>query len=176
MRFLETGLKGAFIIELDKKEDNRGFFSRTFCKKEFEEHNLKTKFVQCNTSFSQKKGTLRGMHYQAYPYCETKLVRCTKGSVYDVIIDLRKDSETYCKWIGVELSEANGKSLYIPEMFAHGFITLEDESSVFYQVSEFYSQEHERGALYSDPKFGIHWPLELSCISEKDAKAPLFDY
>lgn len=176
MKFEETPLKGSFIIQLDKQEDERGFFARTFCQKEFESHNLKTNFVQCNTSYNKKKGTLRGMHYQAEPFSETKLVRCTRGSIYDVIIDLRKDSETYCKWFAIELSESNGSSLYIPEMFAHGFLTLEDNTEIFYQVSEFYSQEHARVALYSDPKFGIHWSLEVFCISDKDSKAPLFDY
>ncbi len=168
MIFKETELKGAFIIELEKREDVRGFFARTWCKNEFESHGLNTNFVQANMSYNKKKGTLRGMHYQISPYEEIKLVRCTKGAIYDVIIDLRPDSPTYKKWIGVELTTKNYKMLYVPENFAHGLITLDDNTEVSYQVSQFYSPGSECGARYNDPAFGIKWPLDVQVISDKD--------
>jgi len=168
MIFTETDLKAAYIIELNKLQDDRGFFARTWCKNEFDSHGLNTVFVQANMSTNKIKGTLRGMHYQISPYEETKLIRCTKGAIYDVIIDLRPDSQTYKKWIGVELTSENYKMLYVPENFAHGFITLENDTEVSYQVSQFYAPGSERGARYNDPAFGIDWPSDVKVISEKD--------
>jgi len=183
MIFKETLLKGAFIIELEKLEDDRGFFARSFCKREFEAHGLDSQFVQCNISFNKKKGTLRGMHYQAAPYEEAKLVRCVRGSIYDVIIDLRPDSPTYCKWTGVELaahcSQLTAHSytmLYIPKGFAHGFLTLVDNTEVFYQMSEFYSPDHVRGFRWDDSAFGIEWPSGVQVISDRDRSYPDFNF
>jgi dTDP-4-dehydrorhamnose 3,5-epimerase len=175
MRFTETKLKGAFIIDLDIKEDNRGFFARTFCAKEFEQHGLKPVVAQCNLSFNHKAGTLRGMHFQTPPACETKLVRCTRGVIYDVIIDLRPDSPTYLQHIGVELSADNRRALYVPELFAHGYQTLTDDAEVVYQVTEFYTPGCEGGIRYSDPAVGIEWPLPVSVISDKDASWKLLE-
>lgn len=170
MRFTETRLKRAFIIEPERLEDERGFFARTFCQKEFGAHGLNSKIVQCNVSYNKHKGTLRGMHYQAPPMAEAKLVSCTRGAIYDVIIDLRPESPTYCQWFAEELNAENSKMIYIPEGFAHGFQTLEDETEVFYQMSKFYSPEHARGVRWDDPVFGIEWPLNTKIISEKDKK------
>ena len=175
MIFNKTPLKDAYIIELERIEDERGFFARSRCVREFEEHGLNPNLVQCNVSFNKKKGTLRGMHYQAAPHKEAKLVRCTKGALYDVIIDLRPDSPTFKRWFGVELTAENRKTLYIPEGFAHGFQTLEDETEVFYQMSEFYHPESTRGIRWDDAQFGITWPVELAAISEDDARYPDFD-
>jgi dTDP-4-dehydrorhamnose 3,5-epimerase len=172
MIFTETKLKGAYIIELQKIEDARGFFARGWCQNEFEAHDLVPRVVQANVSHNKKRGTLRGMHYQVAPYAETKLVRCTRGALYDVIIDLRPDSETYKQWIGVELTADNYKMLYVPEGFAHGFITLEDDTDAFYQVSQFYTPGAERGARYNDPTFHIEWPTEIQVISDKDKNWP----
>lgn len=172
MLFHETELKGAFIIEVKKLEDERGFFGRSFCMKEFEEHGLNPAVVQANVSYNKKKATLRGMHYQVSPYEETKLVRCVRGAIYDVIIDLRKDSETYRKWIGVELTEGSYRMLFVPEGFAHGFITLKDETEVIYQVSQFYTPGSEKGLRWNDPAFQIEWPLTPEIISEKDKSHP----
>ena len=168
MIFTETELKGAFIIELKKLEDNRGFFARSWCQNEFEAHGLNTRIVQANVSYNKKKGTLRGMHYQKAPHEETKLVRCTRGAIYDVIIDLRPTSPTRGQWIGVELTEGNYKMLYVPENFAHGFETLEDESEVIYQVSQFYTPGAENGIRWDDLAFNIAWPIEVQVTSEKD--------
>lgn len=168
MKFVETELKSAYIIELEPIEDERGFFARSWCKKEFEEHGLNPNLVQCNISYNKKKGTLRGMHYQVKPFEEAKLVRCTRGSIYDVIIDLREDSNTYMKWISVELAADNNKMLYVPEGFAHGFQTLEDDTEVTYQMSEFYHPECARGIRWDDKMFEIAWPIEEMIISEKD--------
>ncbi len=168
MIFTETPLKGAFVIEPELIEDDRGFFARSWCKHEFEEHGLNPKLAQCNISFNKKKGTLRGMHYQAAPHEEAKLVRCTMGSLYDVIIDLRKDSSTFKKWFDVELSVKNRKMLYIPEGFAHGFQTLEDDTEVFYQMSDFYHPECSCGVRYDDPTVAIEWPLSDPIISLND--------
>ena len=172
MQFKETKLSGAYIIDLDTLEDERGFFARAFCQKEFEENGLRSNIAQCNLSFNHKKGTLRGMHYQVKPYEEVKMVRCTQGKILDVIIDLRKDSATYKKWVGVELSAANNSMLYVPEGFAHGYQTLEDNSVVYYQVTEFYQPGSERGIRWNDPAFNIDWPLEISVISDKDNSHP----
>lgn len=169
MIFTETKLKGAFILDLEQREDDRGFFARTFCAKEFEAHGLKPSVAQCNLSFNHKAGTMRGMHYQIPPAAETKLVRCTRGAIYDVIIDLRPDSPTYMEYIGVELSEDNRRALYVPELFAHGYLALTDGAEVGYQVGEFYTPGYERGIRYDDPAFNIEWPMSVVVISDKDA-------
>lgn len=175
MLFTETKLKGAFIIDLEHREDNRGFFARTFCANEFEQHGLKPSVAQCNLSFNHKKGTLRGMHYQTPPAAETKLIRCTQGAIYDVIVDMRPDSPTYLSHIGVELTAENHRALYVPEMFAHGYQALTDGAEVVYQVGEFYTPGYERGLRYNDPILGIEWPTEVTVISEKDAAWALLE-
>ena len=175
MIFTETTLKNAYVIELEKREDHRGFFARTWDKKEFEEHNLNSNLVQCNVSFSKKCGTLRGMHYQKKPFEESKVIRCIKGKIFDVIIDLRVSSSTFKKWVGVELTEKNYKMLYVPEGFAHGFQTLEDNSEIIYQVSEFYTPNSELGIHWNDPAFNITWPIEEKIITEKDNSWKSFD-
>ena len=172
MIFKETHLQGAFVIEIEQIKDNRGFFARAWCQKEFEEHGLTSRVVQANVSSNKKKGTLRGMHYQISPYEETKVVRCTRGAICDVIIDLRQDSPTFKQWIGVELREDNYKMLYVPENFAHGFQTLKDDTEVTYQVSQFYAPGSESGIRWDDPVFGIEWPLEVQVISDKDKSWP----
>ena len=172
MKFHHTDLPGACVIELEKLQDERGFFARTWCQKEFEDQGLVARVVQANTSFNTRAGTLRGMHYQLAPYQETKLVRCTSGALYDVIVDLRPESSTYKRWIGVDLTASNGRMLYIPGNFAHGFITLEDETEVSYLVSEFYVPEADRGVRWNDPVFNIEWPRPVEVISEKDTGWP----
>jgi len=166
--FVETFLKGAFVVDLEKREDDRGFFARAFCQREFAEHGLEVQVAQCNISFNERKGTLRGMHYQVSPFEEAKLVRCTRGSIYDVIIDLRGDSRTFGRPFGVELTARNRRMLYIPREFAHGFQTLEHDTEVFYQMSQYYSAEHSRGVRWNDPAFGIEWPPDERIISERD--------
>ena len=173
MLFTETELSGVFIIDIQKISDPRGFFARGWCQHEFEEHDIKSSIAQVNISFNQQKGTLRGLHYQSAPHEETKLVRCTKGGIFDVAVDLRNSSTTYGKWVGVELTADNHRMLLVPEGFAHGFQTLEDNSEVFYQVSKFYAPDAEKGARYDDPAFGITWPLSVSVISDKDKNWPL---
>ncbi|MFC4873658.1 dTDP-4-dehydrorhamnose 3,5-epimerase [Negadavirga shengliensis] len=175
MIFTETPLKGAYIVDIEKIEDERGFFGRSFCEREFEKQGLEKGLVQANVSFNKKKGTLRGMHYQIAPYEETKLVRCTGGAIFDVIVDLREDSPTYKKWFGVELTAGNYRMLYVPRQFAHGYITLEDNSAVNYMVSQFYAPGSERGIKYDDPQFGIKWPVEVQVISEKDNSHSYFN-
>ena len=172
MIFNETELKGAHVIDIDKLKDHRGFFARAWCQKEFEEHNLISRVRQANVSYNKTKGTLRGMHYQVSPYEETKLVRCTKGAIYDVIIDLRQASPTYSQWTSVELTAENYRMLYVPENFAHGFITLEDDTEVMYQVSQFYTPDSERGIRWDDTAFSIDWPIEIQVISHKDKNWP----
>jgi dTDP-4-dehydrorhamnose 3,5-epimerase len=172
MKFHETELKGAFIIEPEKREDERGFFARSWCQREFEQHGLVPTVVQANISCNRKKGTLRGMHYQAAPHEETKLVRCTRGAIYDVIVDVRPESPTFRKWIGVELTARNYKMLYVPEGFAHGFQTLADDTEVVYQVTQFYTPGAERGIRWNDPAIQIEWPEAVHSISEKDANWP----
>jgi dTDP-4-dehydrorhamnose 3,5-epimerase len=174
MIFSETTLKGAFLIEPERKEDHRGFFARTWCQKEFESQGLNSQLVQCSISFNKKKGTLRGMHFQVPPFEETKLVRCTKGEIFDVIIDLRTNSETFKKHFSVILNEENRLMLYIPEGFAHGFQTLTDNTEIFYQMSQFYSPEHSGGVRWNDPAFGIHWPQDDRIIIDRDLKYPDF--
>lgn len=170
MIFTPTALPGAYIIEPERMADARGFFARTWCQREFAAQGLCTHLAQCNTSFNHRRGTLRGMHYQAPPSAEVKLVRCTMGALYDVIIDLRPDSPGFMQHIGVELTAENRRMLYIPEGFAHGFQTLADNTEVFYQMSEFYAPEHARAVRWNDPALHIHWPLEVSVISPKDAE------
>lgn len=174
MIFTETKLPGAFVIEPEKHEDQRGSFARTFCQREFEFHGLNTRVAQCNISFSKRKGTLRGMHFQIVPFAEAKLIRCTAGSIYDVIIDLRPSSPSFKQHFAVELSAENHKMLYVPEQFAHGFQTLEDDTEVFYQMSQFYSAEHARGVRWDDPVFGIVWPPGERTIIERDRSYPDF--
>ena len=168
MKFFETELKGSYIIELEKLEDERGFFTRIWDKKIFQDKGLDSDLVQMSFSFTKKRGTLRGMHFQKKPFEETKLVRCTRGKIFDVIIDLRPESNTYKKWIGVELKSDDLKMLYIPEGFAHGFQTLEDDTEVFYQMSNWFSPEHVRGIRWNDKEFDIKWPIKCSIISKKD--------
>ena len=172
MIFTETKLSGAYIIEPEKAEDERGFFARTFCRNEFEAHGLSPTFVQCNVSFNARKGTLRGMHFQQRPHEEAKLVRCTRGAIYDVIVDIRKDSPTCKRWIAVELSAENRRMLYVPQGCAHGFQTLDDNCEVFYQMSEFFDPDLTRGIRWNDPALGIHWPLAQLTISPRDAQYP----
>lgn len=174
MIFIETKLKGAFVIEPERKEDERGFFARTWCQREFEQHGLNSRLVQCSLSYNAKKGTLRGMHYQVAPYAEAKLVRCSMGAVYDVILDLRPESGTFKKWMAVELTAESRKALYIPEGLAHGFQTLMDDTEVLYQISEFYHPECARGVRWDDPVFKISWPPGPRIISPKDQHYPDF--
>lgn len=174
MIFTQTKLKGAFTVEIQRFEDERGFFARTWCRREFEAHGLDPGLVQCNISFNLKAGTLRGMHYQAKPFEEAKLIRCTRGAIHDVIVDLRPDSPTFGKYESCVLTPENRRMLFVPKSFAHGFLTLEDETEVFYQMSEFYSPEHARGFRWNDPRFGIDWPCEINVISERDRSYPDF--
>jgi len=166
--FTETKLKGAFIIEVEKLEDERGVFARTWDTKIFAEHGLNDKLVQCSISFNRKKGTLRGMHFQKKPFEEEKLIRCTSGKIFDVIIDLRTQSKTFKDWYSIELNQENYKLLYVPEGFAHGFQTLEDNTEVFYQISQFYNPVHAKGIRWNDKEFNIKWPLKQTSMSEKD--------
>lgn len=168
MKFSETKLPGAYVIELEPRHDDRGFFARGWCQQEFKEAGLVDRVCQVNVSFNDVAGTLRGMHYQIPPHAETKLIRCIRGALYDVIIDLRANSATRGQWFGVELSADNRKMLYVPEQFAHGFITLVDNTEATYQVSEFYAPGSERGIRYDDPHFKIDWPVDPKVISEKD--------
>ncbi len=172
MIFIETILKGAYIIEIEKHEDERGFFARSWCQREFKKNGLNPGLVQCNTTFNRVKGTLRGMHYQVKPYEEAKLVRCTMGSLHDVIVDLRPDSSSFMHYVGVVLSRDNRKMLYVPEGFAHGFLTLDDNTEVFYQMSEFYHPESSRGFRWNDPAIGVEWPLDVEVISDMDRSYP----
>ncbi len=174
MIFSDTRLKGAFRIEIERLKDERGFFARSWCRREFEAQGLESRLVQCDISFNLKAGTLRGMHYQSRPFEESKLVRCTRGSIYDVIVDLRADSPTFGQHEGFLLTSENRLMLFVPGSFAHGFLTLEDETEVFYQMSEFYSADHSRGFRWDDPRFGINWPHEISVISARDRAYPDF--
>lgn len=174
MIFSETRLKGAFLVGLNPQVDGRGHFARTFCAREFEAHGLNPRVVQCNVSYNKRKGTLRGMHWQAQPHAEAKLVRAVRGSICDVIVDLRPDSPTYLQHVAVELSSINGQMLYIPEGFAHGFQTLDDDTEVFYQMSEFYAPGFGCGARWDDPVFGIPWPLADPIMNDRDRSWPDF--
>jgi dTDP-4-dehydrorhamnose 3,5-epimerase len=156
------------VIDIERREDSRGFFARGFCQHEFEQHNLKPTIAQANIAFNHKKGTLRGMHFQFPPAAETKLVRCTRGAIVDIIVDLRPESPTYLEHVAVELTEDNSRALYVPERFAHGYQVLRDKTETSYQVGEFYSPGFESGLLYNDPRLGLEWPLPVAVISEKD--------
>ncbi|RZS87409.1 dTDP-4-dehydrorhamnose 3,5-epimerase [Motilibacter rhizosphaerae] len=173
MIFTQTALAGATIIDLERREDERGFFARTFCRKEFADAGLDPMVEQCNLSYNYKAGTLRGMHYQVAPAEEAKLVRCTSGAILDVIVDMRPDSPTHLQHIAVELTQQNRRALLVPPMFAHGYLTLTDDAEVVYQVSETYTPGTERGLRYDDPALGIDWPVEVAVISAKDAAWPL---
>jgi dTDP-4-dehydrorhamnose 3,5-epimerase len=175
MTFDETKLPGVFEIHLEPKGDSRGFFARSWCQREFEQHGLKPITVQCNVSFNQKKGTLRGLHYQAEPHPEAKLVRCTQGAIYDVVVDLRPGSATFKQWISVILTAADRNMVYVPEGFGHGFLTLDERTEVFYQISEFYYPELSRGVRWNDPAFRIEWPSPPEVISERDQTYPDFE-
>lgn len=175
MIFTETELAGAFIIDLERREDSRGFFARAFCQNEFAEHGLKTTIAQANLASNIHKGTLRGMHFQYPPAAETKLVRCTRGAILDIIVDLRPESDTYLQHVSVELNEDNQRALYVPERFAHGYQALRDNTDTSYQVGEFYTPEAEGGLLHDDPRLGLEWPLPVAVISEKDQQFALLD-
>jgi dTDP-4-dehydrorhamnose 3,5-epimerase len=168
LRFAPTPLDGAWIVELEELGDERGFFARSWCQREFAERGLNPRLVQCNVSFNRRRGTLRGMHFQAAPVQEAKLVRCTAGAIHDVIIDLRRESPTYCRWFGVELSARNRRALFVPEGFAHGFQTLVDDAEVLYQMSEFHHPELARGLRWDDRRFAIRWPLADPILSARD--------
>jgi dTDP-4-dehydrorhamnose 3,5-epimerase len=173
MIFQETKLAGAFIVELDRKDDSRGFFARAFCSKEMRDHGIVFDAVQANISHSDRKGTLRGMHYQGPPVSETKFIRCIRGAVWDVIIDMRPDSPTYLEHLGVELNADNGTAIYVPDMFAHGNQALTDDVELLYLMGGMYTPGYERGVRYDDPAVGIQWPLPVSAIHEKDLQWPL---
>jgi len=168
MIFTETKLKGAYVVDIKRMEDSRGFFARAFCQNEFKEHGLKPLIAQANVAFNHKKGTLRGMHFQFPPVAETKYVRCTRGAILDIIVDLRPESPTYLQHVAVELTEDNGRGLYVPERFAHGYQVLTDKTETSYQVGEFYAPGAECGLLFSDPRLGLKWPLPVSVMSDKD--------
>ncbi len=174
MRFHETTLPGAYVIELEKKGDDRGFFARFYCTKEFASHGLESNFVQVNNSLSAHKGTLRGIHYQLAPMAEAKLVRCIRGALWDVIVDLREDSHTFGNWYSEELTAENRLMMYVPKGFGHAFMTLEDNTEALYMVSEFYSPENERGIRWNDKRFNIQWPIQPVIISDKDKAHPDF--
>jgi dTDP-4-dehydrorhamnose 3,5-epimerase len=175
MKFNETKLPGVFQIHLEPHPDERGFFARSWCRKEFEGHGLNSQLVQCSNSFNTRKGTLRGMHHQAAPYAETKVVRCIRGAIYDVVVDLRPQSPTFKDWIAAVLTAENRSMMYIPEGCAHGFLTLEGQSEVFYQMSEVYNAESARGVRWDDPAFRITWPEKIEVISERDRTYPNFE-
>ena len=174
MIFTKTALPGATLIDVERREDARGYFGRAYCEREFDRHGLPTRMVQTNLSLTRRPGTLRGMHYQSVPHAEDKLVRCVRGAIWDAIVDIRPESPTYCQWIGVELSADNGRMLLVPKGFAHGFVTLTDDAAVNYQVSEFYTPSAERGARHNDPAFDIAWPIPVTDLSDKDRSWPLF--
>jgi dTDP-4-dehydrorhamnose 3,5-epimerase len=169
MNFTETKLKGAFVIQLEQREDDRGFFARAFCQHEFADHGLKPVIAQANIAFNLKRGTMRGMHFQYPPAAETKIVRCTRGAILDIVVDLRPESSTYLGHVAVKLTADNHLSLYVPERFAHGYQVLEDRTETSYQVGEFYAPEDEGGLSYNDPRLGLEWPLPVTEISPKDA-------
>ncbi len=174
MRFDPTRVAGAFLVEPERVEDERGFFARTWCREEFAEHGLNADLVQCNISYNARRGTLRGMHYQRPPHAEAKLVRCTRGALYDVIVDLRRNSSTYMQWFGTELTADNRSALYVPEGCAHGFITLRDDTEVLYQMSDSYHAECVAAVRWNDPAFAIAWPAAPEVISERDRSHPDF--
>lgn len=173
MKFVPIHLSGAYVVEMTPLRDDRGFFARTFCRQEFAERGLNPNVAQCNASFNRKRGTLRGMHFQAEPHAEAKVVRCTQGAAWDVIVDLRAGSPTYRKWFGIELSAGTRNALYIPEGFAHGFQTLTDDAEILYMMSESYYPESARGVRWDDPAFRIDWPIANPTMSERDRAYPL---
>jgi dTDP-4-dehydrorhamnose 3,5-epimerase len=175
MQFQKTQLAGVIEIQPELQRDDRGFFARTWCRREFIENGLNPNLVQCSLSFNKVKGTLRGVHYQADPHPEAKVIRCTQGAIYDVVVDLRPQSTTFRKWLGIELSAENHKMLYVPEGCAHGFLTLQDNSEILYQMSEYYHPELSRGVRWSDPAFQIAWPSEVKVISDRDRTYPDFE-
>jgi dTDP-4-dehydrorhamnose 3,5-epimerase len=175
VRFLPTPLKGAYLIELEKRGDDRGFFARFFCEREFHEAGLEARFVQMNNSLSTKAGTLRGLHYQLAPAAEVKVVRCISGAIFDAIVDIRPDSPTFGRWFGAELTSENRLMMYVPRGFAHAVLTLRSDTEILYMVSAFYSPENERGLRWNDPRFSIQWPCAPTEISPKDAAWPDFD-
>lgn len=175
MIFTETPIRGAYLIDLEKRGDDRGFFARAFCENEFGAQGLVTRFVQVNNSLSAQRGTLRGMHYQLGPKAETKLVRCIRGALWDVILDLRPDSPTFGRSFGAALTAENRRMMYVPKGFAHGFVTMADDTEAFYFVDEFYAPDRERGVRFDDPKFGIEWPIAPAVISDKDRGHRDFD-
>jgi len=176
MIFRPTRLKDVFEIEPEPHSDDRGFFARSWCQREFEDHGLNPKVVQCNVSYNARRGTLRGIHYQENPSAEAKLVRCTRGAIYDVVVDLRSQSASFAQWIAAELTADNYRALYVPEGCGHGFLTLQDETEVFYQMSEFYSPELSRGVRWNDPSFQIFWPRIVEVISDRDRTYPDFQF
>lgn len=174
MIFTPTKLPGAYLVDIERRQDERGFFARSWCQQEFQAQGLASCMVQANLSFNNKQGTLRGLHYQRAPYAEAKLVRCTRGAIWDVIVDLRPASPTYRQWLGAELTDENYRMLYVPEGFAHGYLTLADSVEVTYQVTQFYAPGAEAGLRWDDPAFGIEWPIAVQVISEKDSRWPDF--
>ena len=175
MIFVPTALPGAYIVEMERREDDRGFFARTWCRREFAQMGLNSELVQSNVSYSQRRGTLRGMHWQAPPHVEAKLIRCTRGAIWDAIIDLRPGSSTYTNYLGVELTAESGRALYVPEGMAHGFVTLDDDCEVSYQMSEYFEPSAARGVRWNDPAFGIAWPLSDPILHPRDAAYPDFE-
>jgi len=176
MRFEQTPLAGSYLVHLDPRVDARGTFARAFCAQEFSAHALETSFVQANISTNARAGTVRGMHFQRAPHAEVKLVRCTRGAIYDVIVDMREGSKTYLRWYGAELSEENGLMMYVPKGFAHGYQALSDGATAFYMVSAFYGPDSESGLRFDDPRLAIKWPRAISEFSDKDAKWPLLPH
>jgi dTDP-4-dehydrorhamnose 3,5-epimerase len=174
MIFVETELAGAYLVELEKREDERGFFARLWCEREFATHGLTSRLAQVSLSFNRRRGTLRGMHYQAAPYEESKMVHCVRGAIYDVIIDLRVGSHTHAKWFGVELSADNRRGVFVPAGFAHGFLTLTDDAEVLYHISHPYVAAAARGVRFDDPAFGIRWPIAIEVIAERDRNWPAY--
>jgi dTDP-4-dehydrorhamnose 3,5-epimerase len=175
MKFLPTGLTGAVVIEPEPLRDERGHFARTFCREEFRAHGIELTVVQCSVSFNVRRGTLRGLHYQAPPKAEAKLVRCTAGEAFDVIVDLRRGSPTFGRWFATELTAPGGRMIYVPEGFAHGFQTLRDDTELFYMMSESYSPPHARGVRWDDPQLGIRWPMAPTVMSARDRELPPLD-
>lgn len=172
MRFVETPLAGCYVIEQDRILDHRGYFARVWCQRELEQHGLRADILQANVGFSRQRGTLRGLHYQRSPHAEVKIVRCTRGAMFDVAVDLRPESPTFRQWYGIELTADNGKMLYVPEGFAQGYLTLVDDTEMTYQTTKFFDRESATGARYDDPTLGIVWPVEVQVISEQDTKWP----
>ncbi len=174
MVFHETKLAGAYVVDLEPRLDDRGFFARSWCQREFAQHGLNPVLVQCNVSYNKLAGTLRGMHFQVAPHAEVKLVRCTRGAIYDVMLDLRPGSPTFKQHVGFELTADNRRALYVPEGFGHGYLTLTNDTDVFYQVTAFYAPDAASGVRWNDPAFGIVWPADVRLISERDAQYPDF--